>query len=130
MESKLIRQGDVLFIPITADAAIQTLGKEFEERKVADGVIARGAHTHRVDSESLKRDAARVYNTSTRANGWQMSPGILSVRSKATIVHEEHASITFFPDVNANGGTFPAYFVIQRAREFDPMSEVPRMVVD
>jgi hypothetical protein len=123
MMSKLTRQGDVLFVPVTGEH----LQIDATDRD-ASGVIARGAHTHRIRPED--KDKATVILASNRANGWRKGPAILEVRDTVQIIHEEHAAVTLYPAENAMGQTCPAYYEIKRAREFDVMSLAPRMVID
>lgn len=101
---KLIRQGDVLFIPVE--------DKNNQQNPLNHGIIARGAHTHMVEPEDKAN--ACLYSS------WEGSPRFISVQAPVRIIHEEHATVTL-----------PAgFYQINRAREFDRLAGMARMVLD
>ncbi len=106
---KLIRQGDLLFVP------------EFEKQRVmflfgleakADGVIAKGeatGHHHRVATQD-----AEVFET---GDGMFVHVGSNGV----SIIHEDHAPVTLEPNTT---------YKVHRAREYDYLTEMTRVVRD
>jgi hypothetical protein len=113
-----IRQGDVLFIPLSNDEVSRAdrtgFGVGVSESLRTDGVIQEGeatGHHHRV--ETLTH--AQVY----RAN-WRETM-VVTGEAGARIVHEEHAPVTLAPNTS---------YRVHIAREFDYLANAMRYVRD
>jgi hypothetical protein len=107
-----VRQGDLLFIPITNLAEEVSLS---DERKVKNGVIAEGeatGHHHRVAEADLAE--AEIYRH------WNGQMYMRVSEKGISIVHEEHNTVTLEP----------GEYTVHRAREFDYLQSVSRYVAD
>jgi hypothetical protein len=108
----LIRQGDILFVPITAKPDDFTRNLKRDEK----GLIAEGeatGHHHRVATEDL--DKAQLFKSWRGVDG-----AILVVGEEIRVVHEEHHTVTLPP----------ATYRIHQAREFDYFTHLSRPVID
>jgi|SRR5690348_1155482 len=108
----VIRQGDLLFIPIHSDEL------PVDIKKRDSGILAEGeatGHAHKLAS----LDDAEVFE----ATGWSGSEQVfLRVGSKGvSIVHEEHRTVTLDPATT---------YKVHRAREYDYLSNLSRAVRD
>lgn len=110
----MIRQGDVLFIPVAA-LPVSDLNKR------ETGIIQEGeatGHHHKL----AVLDDAEVFEVNTR--DYRKTEPDLYVKVGANgiaIVHEEHATVT----LPAN-----TVYKVHRAREFDYFQQMQRFVVD
>jgi hypothetical protein len=104
----MIRQGDILFVPITADELPAGI------RRQESGIIAQGeasGHHHRVAVADLP--VAELFEA------WEGK--FLRVTERGvSIVHEEHKTVTIPP------GTYR----IHQAREYDYLAQFSRPVRD
>lgn len=105
----MIRQGDILFIPITGEITDST-------KKVESGIIAEGeatGHHHRIAEEDMQfGDLLEV--------GWRGDRVLRVSQDGLRIVHEEHGT-SVLP-----AGTYK----IHQAREFDYLAGLSRPVRD
>lgn len=108
-----IRQGDVLFIPVTAEA--NPINEDFHGKtRRADGVIQEGeatGHHHKL----AVLDDAEVFRPSWGNALVRVGPNGVS------IVHEEHATVTLAPNTT---------YKVHIAREFDYLRSAMRYVRD
>lgn len=109
----MIRQGDILFIPVKPeDAQIHGMTKQ------ENGIIAEGeatGHHHRIAEVDLAN--AELFKT------WRgVDKAILRVGDKSiSIVHDEHLPVTLWPNTT---------YRIHQAREYDYFSNLARRVRD
>jgi hypothetical protein len=106
----LVRQGDILFIPISKVVASFTL------HPVKNGIIAEGeatGHHHRVAEADLEK--AEVYAISTGEVRY-----LTVLDGKISIQHEEHGTVELEP----------GSYEIHRARQYDYGQHVARQVAD
>jgi hypothetical protein len=110
---KLIRQGDLLFIPCTDESKRSDwANRENDKRK--DGVIREGeatGHHHRIETLT----DAEVFRPS-----WSDAVVIVG-ENGVRIVHEEHGPVTLEPNTT---------YRVHVAREFDYLRESARYVWD
>jgi hypothetical protein len=109
----MIRQGDILFIPIKPeDGQTQYMTKQ-EKGVVAEGEAT--GHHHRIAEVDLAN--AELFKS------WRGVEGaILSVGEKGiSIVHEEHQTVTLAPNTT---------YRVHQAREYDYFSNLARRVRD
>jgi hypothetical protein len=99
----MVRQGDVLLVPIGRERDLRRLERVDDPRGV---VLAEGeatGHAHRVVGE------ARLY----RRDFWPLwgapPPSLLVVDREATLVHEEHDAVALAP----------GQYEVRRQREYD-----------
>ncbi len=109
----MIRQGDILFIPLTADELPASI------KRLESGVIAEGeatGHHHRI--AELDMPAVELYE----ATDWQNAGDkyLRITEHGISIVHEEHKTVTVPPGL----------YAIHQAREFDYMAQFARAVRD
>lgn len=109
----VVRQGDLLFVPIQTDELPPDL------KKRENGIIAKGeatGHHHRV---AVLEDA----DVLTAPEHFRIEPDVfLSVGPKGvSIVHEEHKTVTLDPNT---------FYKVNRAREYDYLADVGRFVSD
>lgn len=108
----VIRQGDLLFIPIHS----HDLPADIKKR--GSGILAEGeatGHAHKIAS----LDDAEVFEVT----GWRGDSQVfVCVGSKGvSIIHEEHKAVTLDPSTT---------YKIHRAREYDYLSNLLRSVQD
>jgi hypothetical protein len=105
----MIRQGDILFVPVN-EQATQHLKKQ------GDGIIAEGeatGHHHRVATDDLPN--AQLFKHWRGVDG-----AILVVGNEIRVVHEEHHTVVLPP----------ATYRIHQAREYDYFSRLSVPVRD
>jgi hypothetical protein len=107
MEGKVIRQGDLLFVPI------DKIGEYVLENKRTDGIVARGeatGHHHQL----AVLEAAELYAVGESR--------FLAVGPEGvSITHEEHAPVELQPNTN---------YEVHQAREFDYLAGLDRRASD
>ena len=105
-----IRQGDLLFVPRSeGDGPIKTE----RLKRIEDGILARGEATgHKHQLEVL--EAAEIFEG---YEGMLVLVGPEGVR----IMHEEHGSVALEPNTD---------YIVHRAREFDYLENIARIVAD
>lgn len=107
-----IRQGDVLFIPVTENLERISVGER--ESRRADGVIQEGeatGHHHKL----ADLECAEVFRPQWGDAMVRVGPNGVS------IVHEEHATVTLAPNTT---------YKVHIAREFDYLANAMRYVRD
>lgn len=109
-----IRQGDVLFIPVTEGNPFQGYAATTDQSKRKDGVIQEGEATGHHHKLAVLEDA-EVFRPSWGDSLVRVGPNGVS------IVHEEHATVTLAPNTT---------YKVHIAREFDYMREAMRYVRD
>lgn len=112
---KMIRQGDVLFVPIPAEEFTASLQAG---TYVDSGIIARGLHTHRIEKNDLQN--AVLVSASDRDTNWAPRPRFVEAKQTVRVIHEEHNTVFLLP----------GHYRINIAREFDPIARFARSVVD
>lgn len=106
MQKDLIRQGDLLFVPLNKLPEHAT--------RIETGIIAEGeatGHHHRI---SVLEDAEL-------AALWDGSKVVKAGPNGVTVVHEEHGPVTLSPNTS---------YAVHQAREYDYLSEAARFVAD
>lgn len=107
----MIRQGDILFIPMR-DETLNTQGAKVRD----NGIIAEGeatGHHHRVA-------IADMPNAELLELGWQRDLYLRVTGDSISIVHEEHHTVTL-----PKGD-----YKVHQAREFDYLGQFSRAVRD
>ncbi len=106
MQKDLIRQGDLLFVPISKlpENAIR-----IETSIIAEGEAT--GHHHRL---AVREDAEL-------AALWDGSKMVKVGPNGVTVVHEEHGPVTLAPNTN---------YAVHQGREYDYLAEATRYVVD
>jgi hypothetical protein len=105
-----IRQGDLLFIPCSKE---DNPVKTEHLKRINDGTLARGEATgHKHQLEVL--DAAEIFQG---YEGMLVRVGTEGVR----IIHEEHGPVALEPNTD---------YKVHRAREFDYLENIARIVAD
>jgi hypothetical protein len=109
--TSVIRQGDLLFIPIHSDELPPDIKKR-ESGTIAEGEAT--GHAHKITS----LEDAEVFEVA----GWQHTQIFVRVGSKGvSIVHEEHKAVVLEPRTA---------YKVHRAREYDYLSNLTRAVRD
>jgi hypothetical protein len=109
---KLIRQGDLLFIPSKLPEWIEE--SELREHKRKGAVLAEGeatGHAHKLADPKT----AEIFDLG--GQGMYLRVG----ENGVSIVHEEHGPVTLEPKTT---------YEVHRAREFDYLAQVSRQVRD
>lgn len=107
MQMQLIRQGDIMFVPVAATPE--------NRKKRESGIIMQGevtGHHHRL----ADLEAAEVFES-----GWRNDLFVMVGANGVSIVHEEHRAVTLAPNTT---------YQVSRAREFDYLTDANRMVAD
>jgi hypothetical protein len=106
MQNDLIRQGDLLFVPV---------GKMPENAtRIETGIIAEGeatGHHHRL----------AVLEDAELAAHWDGTKMVKVGPNGVTVVHEEHGPVMLAPNTT---------YAVHQAREYDYLAEATRFVAD
>jgi len=115
MDRPIIRQGDVILVPIEEVPAAWTVGREDGRVVLAHGEVT--GHSHAIvdeRAELLAPDGSTFVTVDEAAELYLLVHGTEPV----DLVHEEHATV----------GVTPGAYRVQRMREYAP--EAPRRLAD
>ena len=106
MQKDLIRQGDLLFVPVSKLPENAT--------RIETSIIAEGEATGHYHRLAVLEDAEL-------AALWNGSKMVKVGPNGVTVIHEEHGPVTLVPNTT---------YAVHQAREYDYLAEATRFVAD